>query len=219
MTAKNRIPIVKKLFRLSPIVWLLFGVVLLFLSLYFATRESQPPKLEVGQVIDQFGTFRFPAGHNRLEIEKTASGNVEVSIYRRETGFHFFPSMKKQGPLTFEAKRDWFVCVDSFQRLWVFRGRWKKEWGKMPLGDAVPASQAVLMFGMNTLSNGGIEIAAYIVSSSGNWSGVPHAFFDRIPDKDQGTAVWGEIPKIPDAPLPLTQQQKKMLTDTLQNFR
>lgn len=125
--------------------------------------------------------------------------------------------MQKQGPLSFEAEREWFVCVDRVQRLWVFRGRWKKEWGdkrKLPLGDFVPTPHAVLLFGMNSLRNGGIEIAVYGISSMGHWSGVPPDFFDRIPDKDQGTSVWGDIPKIPDSPPPLTKQQIKEITDT-----
>ena len=172
-------------------------------------------------MIDQFGTFRFPSGSNRLEIEKTASGNVEVTIHRRRGGFHFFPSIHKHGPLSFEAERDWFVCVDRYQRVWVFRGRWKKEWGnirKMPSGDVVPSPQSVLMFGMYSSNDGGIVFSFFINSLMGDWSGVPPAFFDRIPDKDQGTSAWGKIPKIPNSPPPLTKQQKKMINDTLRKL-
>lgn len=218
---EGRIPKMKKLFHRSRRFWFLFGLVFLLLSLFIANRSSKPPRLEVGRVIDQFGTFRFPSGGNRLEIKKTESGNVEVSVFRKRSGFHFFPLINKQGPLTFEAERDWFVSVDGVQRVWVFRGRWKKEWGdkrKMPLGDVVPSIQAVQLFGMYLLSNGGIEIAVYDPGFSGDWSGVPQTFFDRIPDKDQGTAVWGEIPELPDSPPPLSNQQKKMFTKILQEL-
>jgi hypothetical protein len=191
------------------------GLLLLVAVLVWIT----PPVIEAGQVVDQFGSFRYPAGGHRLEIKKTDEGNVQITIFRRSTRYFFIPVMTKYSFRTFEAERDWFVSVDRNQRLWLFQGRWKKEWGKlreMPSGGTIPYGQGILMDGIWFLPTGQLAKGTTVVMNNSDWTGCPPEFFERIPGKDQGQPVWGgEIPQFPQSPPAFTKQQEKLIAGLL----
>lgn len=227
MTVEDQTLIVQQQLRLSVRVRLLLGVVFLLLAIVVVAIFRLPPKLEAGQVIDQFGVYRFPSGGHQLEINKTAEGNVQIFYHRRVTEFAPFSipiisNLTTDQPLTFEAERNWFVCVDRFERLWIYQGRWHKKWApkrKMPSGGATQNTQGVFMEGLIFYRPGQLGLGGQIVSITGDWTGVPAVFFDRIPNKNQGTSVWGNIPPIPQSPPPFTKQQQTMLEQKLNALR
>lgn len=92
---------------------------------------SIPQRLEPGQVIDRYGTYRFPAGRRTLRIQKDVSGNVVVTVRHRAMRYRFIPYMVSNTLATFESERDWFISVDEYDRLWVYHGHWDRAWGPL----------------------------------------------------------------------------------------
>lgn len=227
MTVEDQTPIVEQRPRLSFRLRLLIGVIFLLLALAGVVLLRLPPKLEAGQVIDQVGVYRFPAGGHQLEIKETADNIVHIMFHRRIMEVELFSTpiysrLAADRPITFEAERDWFVSVDRYQRLWIFRGRWDKEWGALrpiPSGGTVPYAPAILMQGSWFLPSGKLVIGGNVVSETGEWAGVPSAFFDRLPDKNQELSVWGNIPPIPQSAPAFTKQQQTMLNQKLNAVR
>tara|TARA_R110002095_G_C4251835_1_gene240262 strand:- start:31725 stop:32408 length:684 start_codon:yes stop_codon:yes gene_type:complete len=217
--AEDQTLIVQQRPLLSFRVRLLLGAGFLLLALFVVVLLSLPPKLKAGQVIDQYGVYRFPTGGQRVEIKKTAANNVQIIFHRRFVEFSLFSipiysRLAADQPISFEAERDWFVSVDRYQRLWIFHGRWDQEWGAlrpMPSGGTVPYPAAVLMQGSWFLPKGKLATGGNVVSMTGEWAGVPSTFFERIPDKDQGVSTWGGIPPIPVSPPPFTKKQQTMI--------
>ncbi|WP_298862307.1 hypothetical protein [uncultured Gimesia sp.] len=201
-----------------PYFWLVAILLLVFIVVIILLSR---PRLKAGQVIDQFGTYRFPSGGHKLEINKTESGNVEVTVHWRTTRFYVIPLMVKDKFHTFESERDWFVSIDRYQRIWLFMGEWNKQWGKlrkMPSGGTVPYAQAVLMKGLMFTGSKQFGFGVQNVSETGDWAGVPQPFFNRIPDKEEAS-VWGGISSIPGSPPPFTKQQQKTITNWLRTHR
>lgn len=227
MTVEDQTLIVPQQPRFSVRVRLLLGIVFLLLAIVVVVILRLPPKLEAGQVIDQFGVYRFPAGGHQFEIKKTADNNVQIILHRRITEVKLFSipvysRLAADRPISFEAERGWFVSVDRYQRLWIFHGLWDKEWGAprpMPSGGTVPYAPAVLMQGSWFLPSGKLVLGGNVVSETGEWAGVPSAFFDRLPDKNQELSIWGNIPPIPQSPPPFTKQQQMMLEQKLKIVR
>jgi hypothetical protein len=174
-----------------------------------------PSHLHSGQIVNEFGEYRSPQGHFGLTVSKTPRHNVRLVLSRRATRFLFLSSFTDDRPIEFEAEREWFACFDEYERLWLFIGKWDSRWGEsreLPSGGYVPHVQSVLLegfwFGPRGLLHGG-----NVVSSTGDWAGVPNEFFERIPAKHQ--AVWGKIPMIPDTPPPLTASQRQAAGSSL----
>lgn len=83
----------------------------------------------------------------------------------------------------------------------------------------MPYAPAVLMQGSWFLPSGKLALGGNVVSATGKWAGVPSAFFDRLPDKNQELSIWGNIPPIPQSPPPFTKQQQTMLEQKLKIVR
>jgi hypothetical protein len=178
-----------------------------------------PSRLDSGQIVDESGVYRSPQGHYRLTVSETPDHNVSLVLSRRASRFLLLSSFTDDRPIEFEAEREWFACFDEYERLWLFVGKWDSNWGesrKLPSGGYQPHVQSVLLegfwFGRRGLLHGG-----NVVSSTGDWAGVPQEFFERIPAKHQ--AVWGENSKIPDTPPPLTESQRQAAESSLAERR
>ena len=179
-----------------------------------------PPRLNPEQVVSQLGTYRFPTGNNSLQIAKDQSGNVSITVHRQATRLYFIPYTYSDRPFTFESERDWFVSVDKYQRLWVYRGHWGKSWGKlrqMPSGGTIPYAPAVLLDGSFFLENGKLVSGSCVVSETRYWAGVPGEFLARI--HKSGTEKWRTACAIPDLPPPLTQVQEFQLAGRVKRAR
>lgn len=207
---------VRKWIRGHLIVTSLTAALIVFLIVAALLR---PPRLHPGQIVDDFGTYRSPSGRLRLSISESTEGNVNITMLRPVKRFHVLTTYSENGVGDFEAEREWFLCFDEYDRLWLFVGRWDPRWGelrKMPYGGYCPPQPSVQLAGFWFLQvdgqmgvtggNGGI--GGTLVSSTGHWEGVPPEFFERIPGKDED--FWGEIPPIPDAPPALSPSQRRM---------
>ncbi|WP_459554517.1 hypothetical protein [Lacunimicrobium album] len=160
------------------------------------------PRLKVGQVVDRVGEYRYPSGDRRLKIIEDADGNIAISTQYRVMRYYLFPVWFENNNTLFESERDWFATVDQYERLWVYHGPWDKAWGpkrKMPSGGTVPYPPAVIVDGVIPFGRRGFRRGSMVVSSIGDWRGVPWEFFHRIPDKNDGT--WGHGQTIPATPL------------------
>ena len=185
------------------------GVVALLVII--AVIRSLPPRLSPEQLVNQFGTYRFPTGNSTLQIAKDGSGKINVTVHQQTNLFYFIPHTSTDLPHSFESDREWFVSVDEYQRLWVFHGHRQRSWGNlhaMPSGGAIPHEPAVIRIGEYITPNGQMVSGYNLVSRTGDWAGVPREFFARIPDR-------GNAPAIPDTAPPLTKQQQSQLASRL----
>jgi hypothetical protein len=179
----------------------------------------RPPRLQPGQIVGEFGTYRSPSGRLRLTISESTEGIVGITMRRPTKQFYVLNTYSEKGVAHFEAEREWFLCFDEYDRLWLFVGRWDPRWGesrKMPSGGYCPPQASVGLAGFWFLQvNGRTGVTGgnggnggTVVSSTGHWEGVPPEFFERIPAKDED--IWGEIAPFPDAPPPLSQSQRRL---------
>ncbi|QDT84556.1 hypothetical protein MalM14_22160 [Gimesia chilikensis] len=200
------------------IQWFMVLPAVLVLAVLVVYVWSLPQTLTAGEVIDQLGVYRYPDGRKLVKITRTEAGNVKITTSQLSYRYFIIPRRTVDQFHTFEAEREWFVSVDQYQRLWLFVGRWQKEWGpnrKMPSGGTVPWVQSVLMQGLMLLESGEVAMGVNVPSSTGDWEGVPQAFFDLIPGKDKKVPVWGEVEPIPESPPKFTKKQEKKLTQKL----
>jgi hypothetical protein len=168
-----------------------------------------PVRLRAGQIVDEFGTYRSPQRQYGITVAQSPDNIVRVTFTHRTTRYWFLTSFVDGVSHDFEAEREWFACFDEYDRLWLFVGKWDPQWGdtrRLPSGGYKPHIQGVILegfwFGQSRVLGGG-----NVVSSTGDWAGVPREFFDRIPDRHGN--VWGENPALPDSPPPLTENQKQ----------
>lgn len=214
----TRRPYYLRCFPVRRTQWLLAVPAVLVLAVLVVYLWNLPRTLNAGEVIDQFGTYRYPDGRKLVEITRTEAGNVELTISRLSYRYYIIPTRTSDHLHTFEAERDWFVSVDRYQRLWLFVGSWDRKWGplrKMPSGGTIPYAQSVLMQGLVFYRPDRLGECSMNASAMGDWRGVPHAFFERIPNKNKTEAVWGGIPPIPVRPPDFTMQQNTMLAQRL----
>ena len=212
------VPFYLRWFTASRIQWTLTTPAVLILFVLVAYVWSLPRTLTAGEVIDESGVYCYPGGKKLVEITRTHAGNIEITTSRLSYLYYIIPRRTVDQFHTFEAEREWFVSVDQYQRLWLFVGRWHKEWGpnrKMPSGGTVPWVQSVLMQGLMLLESGDVAMGVNVPSLTGDWEGVPQAFFDLIPGKDKKVPVWGEVEPIPESPPKFTKKQEKKLTQKL----
>ena len=212
------VPFYLRWFTASRIQWTLTTPAVLILFVLVAYVWSLPRTLTAGEVIDESGVYCYPGGKKLVEITRTQAGNIEITTSRLSYLYYIIPRRTVDQFHTFEAEREWFVSVDQYQRLWLCVGRWHKEWGpnrKMPSRETVPWVQSVLMQGLMLLESGDVAMGVNVPSLTGDWEGVPQAFFDLIPGKDKKVPVWGEVEPIPESPPKFTKKQEKKLTQKL----
>ena len=223
MTDKDTNLTAKRNSGLKHRAWFLYFPALILLTLFVLIWYRLPPQLEAGQVIDECGLYQFPSGGHQLEIRKTAENNLQITIHRRVVEFSLFSipvysRLAPDRPSHFEAERDWFVAVDRYQRLWVYYGRWDREWGKlrkMPSGGTVPYASSVSMEGCWFLPSGELATGYNSARMTGFWQGVPSAFLERIPKEFYDPQKWPDMPPVPESASAYTQQQETMLYQKL----
>ena len=175
-------------------------VVVLLALLLFSTRD----RLRPGQLVDDLGTYRSPWGRQKVEISKSPEGYISVTLSRRWRQSPLLNPYSSSGRTEFEAERDWFLCFDEYDRLWLFVGEWDRDWGELrelPSGGTRPYAQAVQHTGFHFNRNG-VSRGSSVVSGMGKWEGVPKEFFERLPAKDD--PGWGPASIVPETPPPLT---------------
>ena len=171
----------------------------------------QSNRLQPGQIVEEFGTFRSPRGHFGVKISETTPGIISVTRLRAKPWLYFFTTYEQERPHDFDAERDWFVSFDNYDRLWTFRGKWDVSRGRprrLPSGGSVPYYQAVSMTGF-WFTPSRLVRGSNVVSHTGQWTGVPAEFLERIPGK--GDEVWGGsgIRPIPIDSPPFTRSQQR----------
>ena len=186
-------------------------VVVAVLAGIAAILATIPEQLQPGEIVDDLGTYKSPRGSQFVVISEPTDGIVGVTMQYPSTRFYVLNTFADDTIHEFEIEREWFLCFDKYERLWLFRGKWDSKWGEtqeLPSGGHCPHVQSVVLRGFwftsSKVFNGYNE-----VSSTGDWEGVPTGFFNRIPGKRK--QVWGQIPAIPDSPPTLTQQQQSQL--------
>jgi hypothetical protein len=194
------------------IIFLAASAVCVIATLFFVFVLRLPRRLNPGQVVDQIGTYRFPSGGRQLEIVKTDDGHLEVMTKWPDKRWWPLPTWGRTSVGNFDVERQWFISVDECKRLWLFVGPWDPQWGrprKLSSGGSASHVPTVLMEGKWFLPDGSVVSGSNDVSMSGDWTGVPAEFFDRIPGKSM--PVWGNIPKIPVLPASFTERQMQQL--------
>jgi len=194
-----------------------FAIALILVSIVVNyTLKHGENGLRPNQVVDSFGSYSLPNGRDRIAISKTPEGNVRVTFFHPQRKYYFLKTFFPRTLMEFEAERDWFLSVDDYDRIWLFIGRWDPKWGELrtlPSGGTIPYRAAVLMDGSWFDGTGQILNGGMVVSATGDWTGVPSEFFDRIPSKDK--SEWGMVRFIPASPPPFSEQQKLELISEL----
>lgn len=172
-----------------------------------------PRRLVPGEVIDRLGVFRFPTGNRTLSITRDDFGNIHVTVHYQTTRFYLIPHSYADSLIVFESERDWFLSVDQYERLWLYRGHWDREWGKlrrMPSGGTISYAPAVIMEGAVVTTSGQLFSGnRNVVTETGYWAGVPQDFFDRIPGRNG--AQWGNVKPLPKTAPQFTKQQQQQI--------
>jgi len=184
----------------------LAGIVLALLCLVVLTGAQ---RLEPDEVVRDHGTYVSPGRRFQVVVRETRNDTIRIEfespnpwtrlLSRFSKSNYPFPGLISET----EVKRDWFLCFDQYDRLWLFVGPWDREQGplrRLPSGSTAGYTQNVTMYGfffIGTRPVGGVST----VSRRGDWRGVPPRFFEQIPDKeDASVAIWGEIRPIPATP-------------------
>jgi hypothetical protein len=188
-------------FRAAAIVVVAIGALLVAIAIV-----AGAPRLRPDEIVREFGAYDSPGNRFRVVVAESdqkavtftlVSPNPWKRLTTRLSHGRLMPGVE------FEVERDWFFCFDQYDRLWVFVGRWDRDWGplrQLPGGGTRPYPQAVTMLGI-FFSGGSRPSGASVVSDTGEWKGVPPRFFAEIPEKEgSAVTVWGEIPPIPDEP-------------------
>lgn len=178
-----------------------------------------PRRLKPGEVIAEFGTFRSPAGRSGVVIRKADQGLIELTLQRPMEVFSLIAVRGDSSVTQFDAEREWFVAFDEFERLWVYIGPWDKRWGKtheFPGGSFRPHVPSVTVDGL-FVTQSRVEYGHAVVSSTGDWDGVPIEFFQRIPGKQ--ASIWGDAPPIPESPPVLTEALRQQMEARVRGLR
>ena len=166
-------------------------------AMLLISSEDEPtdtlPQLVAGQIVEATGKTRLPSGKRWMEVSEDDSGNLHIEVYRESTAVRCIPFTGipyrtsawayVEHSIVVESERDWFVSADQYDRIWVYYGRWAKEWGalrKMPGGGTHPYAPAVIMHGLSFLDSGGLSGGVQSVGDTGDWGGVPATFLNRV---------------------------------------
>lgn len=180
--------------------WAAAGAVLL-VALMMSVLALRPRRLEPGECLSDPGVYRSPGGRYRITISAPANGFKSISLTRRRRHFGIWYETVASDTKLVDQERDWFHCFDQYDRLWSYEGPWNKAWGptrRRPGGGHSQHAPSVILDGAMYIQGRGPMRASSVVSTVGNWAGIPKPFLDRIPDKD--SQVWGDIPSIPAVP-------------------
>lgn len=188
---------------------------------------NTPPHLEADEIVREYGTYVSPGKRFRVVVEETDNQMIKVGFeskptFRLVVQRFFNRSRRRQVPVfsEFEVERDWFLCFDEFDRLWIFTGRRdpKIEARKTSGGGTRPRVQSVMMKGFSFI-NGRTMGTEMVVTGIGDWRGVPPQFFDQIPGKDDPSlSIWGENPPIPADPPEFTPAERAAALAYWRNF-
>lgn len=198
-------------------------VVLAALTLFPGEEKAavELPQLTAGQIVQATGKLRLPSGKRWLEVAEDDTGNVHIEVHRDSTvvrcipftriPYHTSPWAYVETSVVIESERDWFVCVDQYDRLWVYYGRWDKQWGKLrelSCGSTRSYPPDVLRLGMSFLPSGDITpLSREVVTATGDWVGVPAEFLRRV---QRATKSEPAFPAPSQSPKFTPEQQQKI---------
>jgi hypothetical protein len=196
----RRFPSPPKL-RIAALVFAALAVVLVAIVGLTGARRLQPD-----EIVREPGAYDSPGNRYRVVVAESDARTVTFTLVSPRPWKRVAAILDHGRPLPavaeFEVERDWFLCFDEYDRLWLFIGQREPgtELRKTSSGGFVPRIQSVMMFGFFFLGTQPIDSVS-VVSSTGDWKGAPPRFFAEIPGKEGAPiAVWGEIPPIPGAP-------------------
>jgi len=171
------------------------GAVTLLLVCQLLSKKNTEslPQLRAGQLVHNCGEFRFPNDSRTLEVSELESGNVSIAIRAESSVVWCIPFTKIpyrtssqsyiKHQVVVESERDWFGSVDRYNRLWIFYGRWNKQWGQLrelPGGGTRPYAPAVILQGFSFSPSGTLVRGSKLVMRSGDWAGAPTRFLQRV---------------------------------------
>ena len=182
------------------------GVAVTAAILFGLAVLTGPARLKTDQVLREYGTYVSPS--NQMITVGFASRSPWLSILDR------FVNRKRARQVArfteFEVERDWFLCIDEYDRLWLFTGRRDPAMKarKTSSGGTKPRVQSVMMSGF-FLHGSRVLGGDMVVTGIGDWRGCPRQFFEQIPHKgDPSVAIWGENPPIPEDPPEFTPAER-----------
>ncbi|MEP3478731.1 MAG: hypothetical protein ABJZ55_05745 [Fuerstiella sp.] len=186
------------------------------------------PQLGPGQIVEDCGKFRFPRGNRTLHLSEDDHSNVHIAVHVRSSvvccvpfttiPYRTVPWESVEHEVVVESEREWFASVDRYDRLWVYYGRWDKQWGnlrKLPGGGTRPYAPAIIMHGLSFLRSGGLTVHGQVVSDTGDWGGVPADFLKRVQEATE--LETDEKCVIPATPPTFTSQQDFEITQRLKH--
>jgi hypothetical protein len=189
---------------------LLWGGVIVLLALTTASMflVDHLRRLRPGEVVDQDGTYYSPRAKYRVTVtEQPAAGFVNVEVQSKTNRLWIFSSYGRKAARYLDVERDWMLCFDEYDRLWLFIGKWPGATGKQrthPSRGTLPDHQSVLLQGF-FFDGGRLAFGENVVSATGAWAGVPPEFFARLPGgSDPG---WSRGAIVPKRPVSFTKAQ------------
>ncbi|MBL8820405.1 MAG: hypothetical protein JNL58_30555 [Planctomyces sp.] len=200
-------------------------VLLIAWAIVSRTRQHQTASLpQVGpdQMVQTVGIYKFPNGTRTLEVTEDNNGNVCITVRIQASTSLLIPLTKLtfrtgsadfiEHQIVFESERDWFAAVDSFDRLWIYYGRWNKQWGdlrKLPGGGTRPYQAAVIMHGLSFLDSQSVVQGSQVVTDTGHWDGVPAQFLEQV--RSAMLSETNSDLQIPSHPPAFTSEQQALL--------
>jgi len=197
-------------FRTAAIGFATIAVALLAIVILTGARRLRPD-----EIVREVGAYNSPGNRFRVVVAESDQRTVTFTLVSPRPWKRVTAILDNGRPLPavveLEVERDWFLCFDEYDRLWLFVGPWDRDSGplrQLPSGGTGGYTQHVMMFGFFFIGARPVQ-GISTVSRYGDWRGVPPRFFDQIPGKDErSVSVWGEIPSIPATPPEFTQAER-----------
>jgi len=184
-------------------------------------------RLQPDEIVRGYGTYDSPSKRYRIVVEESDNKMITVGFVSRSPWHSIVDRIVNRKPTRrvdrfteFEVERDWFLCFDEFDRLWIFTGQRDSSivTRKTSSGGFKPRVQSVGMrgFWFRRSRVMGVDMD---VTGTGDWRGCPPQFFAQIPYKgDPSVAIWGEIPPIPKDPPEFTPAERVAIAAYWRNF-
>ncbi len=172
------------------------------------TQNDALPSLLAGQPVNAIGTYRLQNGDRTLEIEKDETGEMNAAI-RSPATRPLFPFTKiaflnvqyrrNESQVGFDGRCEWVVSVDEYNRLWVCVS---SRTSRVPI---------VSVHGLLPQQSGTLVKGFEVVTSTGNWTGIPEQFLKRIRDTYNA-----EDGMFPEKPPEFTAEQVRLLLNGIE---
>jgi hypothetical protein len=198
-------------FRAAAIVFAAIATLLVAIVILTGARRLQPD-----EIVREIGAYNSPGNRLRVVVAESDQKTVTFTLVSPKSWKRVTNLLHHGRPMPVvecEVERDWFFCFDQHDRLWVFVGRWDKSWGplrQIPGGGTRPRTQSIVMSGF-WVDRGIFVSGANIVSTTGDWPGVPQRFFEEIPGRDDST-LWGDGLTLPQSPPEFSPVERQVIS-------